>query len=235
MASSYDIDIKKLLESGAHFGHKTSRWHPKMAEYIFAKKDGSHIIDLTKTVPALESALKFIEETVENNKQILLVGTKRQAKPIIDQLAIDTGMPYVSERWLGGMLTNSMTINKRINRLKDLESRMDSGEFANKYNKLELQRLTEEIDSLNKIYGGIKNLNGRPGAIFIMDITHDFNAVSEANKLSIKSVGITDTNANPNLVSFPIPANDDATKSLTMIADLVKQAILNGQSKLTKK
>ena len=234
MVSNYDIDIKKLLESGAHFGHKTSRWHPKMSSYIYTKRDGSHIIDLTKTVPALQDALRFLEATVENNKQVLLVGTKRQAKPIINQLALDTGMPYVSERWLGGMLTNNLTINKRINHLKDLEAKMLSGELVNKYNKLEVQRFTEEIEELNRIYGGIKNLNGRPGAIFIMDIAHDFNAVTEANKLSIKSVGITDTNANPDLISFPIPANDDATKSLVLIAEYVKQAILNGKTKLAK-
>ncbi len=232
--NTYDIDIKKLLESGAHFGHKTSRWHPKMAEYIHSKRDGSHIIDLTKTVTALQTALIFLETVAENNKQILLISTKKQAKDIINNLAKETDMPFVSERWLGGMLTNSNTINGRIRHLKDLEAKLASGELNNKYNKLEVQRFNEEINELNRIYGGIKELNGHPGAIFILDVNNDNNAVTEANKLGIKTVGIVDTNTDPSKITYPIPANDDALKTLNLIADLVKQAILNGKAKASK-
>src|SRR5471030_2055624 len=168
--ATVDVDIKKLFEAGAHFGHKTSRWHPKMAPYIHSKRDGSHIIDLTKTVEGLDIGLDFIADTAAKSKQILLVGTKRQAQDIIKKLAEETGMPYVTERWLGGMLTNWNTIGGRVKHVKDLESRMESGELANKYNKLEVQRFQEEIEAMNVLYGGIKDLNSRPGAVFIVDV-----------------------------------------------------------------
>src|SRR6202012_3879277 len=170
-----EVDIKQLLEAGAHFGHKTSRWHPKMAPYIHSKRGGTHIIDLTKTVAGLDAALAFLTKTAADGKQVLLVGTKRQAQDIIKKAAEDTGMPFVTERWLGGMLTNWNTIGGRIKHLKDLEARMESGELANRYNKLEVQRFQEEIDELNRLYGGIKDMNSRPGAVFIVDIVHDAN------------------------------------------------------------
>lgn len=226
-----DVDVKQLLEAGAHFGHKTSRWHPKMAPYIHSKRSGNHIIDLTKTVPALEEALKFISETTASGKQVLLVGTKRQAKDIIKKLADDTGMPYVTERWLGGLLTNQKTIGGRIKYLKDQEAKMESGQLAAKYNKLELQRYQEEIDHMNFMYGGVKNLAARPGAVFLVDIVHESNALKEARKLNIKTIGVVDTNADPSLVDYPIPANDDAIKTIQLIADYIKQAIEQGQSK----
>jgi small subunit ribosomal protein S2 len=232
--ATVDVDIKKLLESGAHFGHKTSRWHPKMASYIHSKRNGTHIIDLTKTVANLETALDFVSQTAANGKQILFVATKRQAQDIIKKLAEDTGMPYVTERWLGGMLTNWNTIGGRVKHLKDLEARMASGELANKYNKLEVQRYQEEIDQLNSVYGGIKEMNSRPGAVFIIDITHDTNAVREANKLHIPIVALTDTNADPSQVTYPVPANDDAIKTIQLVADYVQQAIEIGKSKAAK-
>lgn len=224
------VDIKKLLESGAHFGHKTSRWHPKMAPYIHSKRGDIHIIDLTKTVESLETALEFITKIAANGKQVLLVGTKRQAKDIIKKLAEDTKMPYVTERWLGGMLTNQNTMGQRIKYLKDLETKMESGELAAKYNKLELQRFQEEIEQMNFLYGGIKNLAPRPGAVFIADILHDVNAVREAKKLGLKIVAIVDTNTDPTDIDYPIPANDDAIKSIQLIADYVKEAIQAGQT-----
>ena len=229
-----DVDIKQLLEAGAHFGHKTSRWHPKMAQYIHSKRNGTHIIDLTKTVTNLETALHFIDDTAAAGKQILLVGTKRQAQDIIKQLAEDTNMPYVTERWLGGMLTNHNTIGGRVKHVKDLEARMANGELAAKYNKLEIQRFQEEIDEMNLLYGGIKDMNSKIGAVFIVDITHDTNAVREATKLKIPIVAITDTNADPSLVTYPIPANDDALKTIQLIADYVKSAIETGKSKAKK-
>jgi small subunit ribosomal protein S2 len=232
--ATVDVDIKKLLEAGAHFGHKTSRWHPKMAPYIHSKRDGGHIIDLTKTVEGLEIALSFINETAAAGKQVLFVGTKRQAQDIVQQAAEETGMPFVTERWLGGMLTNAPTMNSRIRHLKDLESKMESGELNNKYSKLEVQRLQEEIDSMNKIYGGIKNLAVRPGAVFIIDIVSDSNALKEARKLGLPVVALVDTNADPSLVTYPIPANDDAIKTIQLMTDYVKQAIEQGRAKTAK-
>ncbi len=228
------VDIKKLLEAGAHFGHKTSRWHPKMAPYIHSKRGGSHIIDLTKTVEALDEALDFLTKTAADGKQVLLVSTKRQAKDIVKKLAEDTGMPYVVERWLGGMLTNRNTIGGRIKHLKDLEAKMESGELANKYSKLELQRFQEEIDQMNFLYGGVKDLAAKPGAVFVMDITHDHNAVREARKLGLKIVGLVDSNADPSQVDYPIPCNDDAIKALQLVADYVGQAIQAGKAKIKK-
>lgn len=233
--ATVEVDIKKLLEAGAHFGHKTSRWHPGMREYIHSKRDGTHIIDLTKTVESLETALKFLEETTAEGKQVLFVGTKRQAQSIIKKLAEDLGMPFVVERWLGGMLTNHNTIGGRIKHLKDLEEKMDNGTLANKYSKLEVQRFQEEIDEMNHIYGGIKNLAPRPGAVFIIDITHDSNAVREARKLNIPIVALADTNADPRLVNYPIPANDDAIKSIQLMADYIKQAVEAGKARYEKK
>jgi small subunit ribosomal protein S2 len=229
-----DVDIKQLLEAGVHFGHKTSRWHPKMAPYIHSKRGGSHIIDLAQTVTALEEALTFISDTAAKNKQILVVGTKRQAQDIIKKLAVDTGQPFVVERWLGGMLTNWNTIGGRIKHLKDLETRMENGELAAKYNKLEIQRFQEEIDELNRLYGGIKDMNSRPGAVFITDVITDDNAVKEANKLGIPIVAVVDTNADPSQVRYPIPANDDAIKAIQLIADYVHKAIDEGKAKAAK-
>lgn len=230
-----DVDIKKLLEAGAHFGHKTSRWHPKMAQYIHSKRAGTHIIDLTKTVEQLEEALKFIEDTAAEGKQVLMVGTKRQAHDIVKKLAEDTNMPYVVERWLGGMMTNRNTIGGRVKYLKDLEGKMETGALANKYNKLEVQRFQEEIDEMNHMYGGIKNMAAKPGAVFVSDILHDANAVREANKLGIPVVAIVDTNTDPTPITYPVPANDDAIKTIQLIADYIKAAIEAGQAKYAKK
>lgn len=222
------VDIKALLASGAHFGHKTSRWHPKMAPYIHSKRAGTHIIDLTKTVEGLEKALPFLEKTAADGKQVLFVGTKRQAKDILKAVAEETKMPYVTERWMGGMLTNSRTIGERVKRLKTLEARMASGELASRYNKLEVQRFQEEIDNLNFKYGGIKEMNGQPGALFVVDIVNEENAIKEARRLNIPVVAIVDTNANPDVVDYVIAANDDAIKSVQLITDYIKQAVSEG-------
>lgn len=228
------VDIKELLQAGAHFGHKTSRWHPAMAPYIHSKRGGSHIIDLTKTVEKLEEALNFITKTTGASKQVLIVGTKRQAQDIARKLAEDTNMPFVTERWAGGMLTNQNTIGGRIKYLKDLEAKMESGELANKYNKLEVQRFAEEIESMNVLYGGIKNMHARVGAVFVFDPGHDKNAVLEAKKLGLPIIAICDTNANPIDITYPIPSNDDAIKTLQLIADYVKSAIEAGKAKSVK-
>jgi len=228
------VDIKALLAAGAHFGHKTSRWHPKMAPYIHSKRNGSHIIDLTKTVAGLEEALAFISKTTAEGKQVLFVATKRQAQDIVQAAAQEVKMPFVTERWLGGMLTNVGTIQGRVKRLRDLETKMESGELANKYSKLEVQRFQEEIDEMNRIYGGIKNMALRPGAVFVLDIVSDVNAVREARKLGLPIIALVDTNADPSIVDYPIPCNDDAIKTIQLIVDYVKQAVEEGRSKTAK-
>ncbi len=232
--ASNDVDIKKLLEAGAHFGHKTSRWHPKMAQYIHSKRNGSHVIDLTQTVDNLEKALNFIEHTASTGKQILFVGTKRQSKDIIQKAAEDTDMPYVVERWVGGMLTNTTTISGRIKHLKDLETQMVTGALENKYSKLEVQRFQEEIDAMNIMYGGIKNMNQRIGALFVADVNEEMNAIKEARKLGFPIVAIVDTNADPSWADYPVPANDDAIKSVQLITDYIVQAVITGKSKVKK-
>lgn len=229
--ASVDVDIKQLLEAGAHFGHKTSRWHPKMAQYIHSKREGSHIIDLTKTVAELQTALEFIQKTASEGKQVLIVGTKRQAQDIAKKLAEDTKMPFVTKRWVGGMLTNQKTISGRIKYLKDLETKMESGQLEAKYNKLEVQRFQEEIDHMNHLYGGIKDMAAKPGAMFVFDMVHDVNAVREATKLGVPVVALADSNSDPTTVKYPIPCNDDAIKALQLIADYVKKAIEAGQAK----
>jgi small subunit ribosomal protein S2 len=232
--ATVDVDIKKLLEAGAHFGHKTSRWHPKMAPFIHSKRNGSHIIDLNKTVEGLEEALTFLSKTASEGKQVLFVGTKRQAQDLVKAAAEDVKMPFVTERWLGGMLTNWPTISGRIKHLKDLETKMESGELAGKYNKLEIQRFQEEIIEMNRIYGGIKNMQQRVGAVFIIDIINDANALAEAKKLGLKTVGLVDTNADPTLVDYAIPCNDDAIKTIQLVLDYVMQAVEAGQAKVKK-
>lgn len=228
------VDIKQLLAAGAHFGHKASRWHPKMAPYIHSKRDGGHIIDLIKTVEALETALDFLSQTAAAGKQILLVSTKRQARDKVKEVAESTGMPYVTERWLGGILTNKATIGGRIRHLKDLENRLASGELAARYSKLEVQRFQEEIDEMNHLYGGVKDMTSLPGAVFIVDVGHDGTAAREARKLNIPLVALADSNVDPTEIDYPIPANDDATKAIHLILDYVQAAIEEGKQKAKK-
>lgn len=232
--ATVDVDIKKLLEAGAHFGHQTSRWHPKMAPYIHSKRGTIHIIDLAKTVECLEKALDVVNRTVGEGKQVLLVSTKRQSKDIVLKLAQDTKQPFVVNRWLGGMLTNWPTVSTQIKRLKDLEAKMESGELQNKYSKLEVQRFQEEIDAKEHIYGGIKNMAQRPGAVFVFDMVGEVNAVREARKLGVPLIGLCDSNADPSLADYPVPINDDAIKTVDLVADYLRKAIELGQAKRAK-
>lgn len=222
---SVKVDIKQLLEAGVHFGHKTSRWHPKMAPYIHSKRQDSHIIDLTKTVEGLEKALPAITKAVEGGRKVLFVGTKKQVKEAVREAAQSVNQPYVVERWVGGMLTNSATVNQQIKKLKTLEKRMESGELSKRYSKLEVQRYAEEIESLNTKYGGIKDLMGRPGILFVTDAIADANAIREAKTLNIPVVAIVDTNVNPEGIDYVIPANDDAIKGVKLLLDYVIEAI----------
>lgn len=222
------VDIKALLEAGVHFGHKTSRWHPKMAPYIHSKRQDSHIIDLTKTVEGLEVALPFLTRVATNGKQVLFVGTKKHTKGIVKATAESVNQPYVTERWLGGILTNVATVTKQIKKLKDLEKRMASGDLEKRYSKLEVQRFQEDIDELNAKYGGIKNMNGMPGALFVTDVIGDANAIKEAKTLGIPVIAVVDTNADPTPVDYVIPGNDDAIKGIQLLLDYVASAIKEG-------
>ena len=229
------VDIKQLFEAGAHFGHKTSRWNPKMTKYIFTKKDGIHVINLDTTVAQLDKASDFVKEVAGRGRQILFVGTSKQAKDVVKAVAEEAGMPYVVERWMGGMLTNQQTIVSQIKKLKLLEKRMASGELASRYNKLEVQRYQEEIDSLNTRYGGIKEMRGKPGAVVVMGAVADRNAIAEARKLNIPVIAVCDTNADPTGIDYVIPANDDAIAVLQMIAAQLADGIKAGSAVAAKR
>lgn len=230
------LDPKDLLATGAHFGHKTSRWHPKMAPYIYGKKDGVHILDLTKTVDLVQEAVELIEKKVAGGGDVLFVGTKLQAKALVKDAAQSTKMHWVSERWMGGTLTNFETMNSRIKHLKKLEEQMESGDLEAKYNKLEVQRFGEEIEKLNLDFGGIKDMQDElPSVVIVLDAVDDNIAVREANKLNIPVVGVCDSNANPDLVDFVIPANDDSVKTLKLLLDQFQQAVERGQARFKSK
>jgi len=224
------VDIKALLEAGVHFGHKTSRWHPKMAPYIHSKRQDNHIIDLNKTVDGLEVALPFLTKVAAAGKPILFVATKKHTKDAVKAAAEALGQPYMVNRWLGGTLTNVNTVSAQVKKLKDLEKKMASGELEKKYNKLEIQRFQEEIDELTLKYGGIKDLNGKPGAVFIIDVLGDINAIKEAKTIGVPVVAVVDTNADPSLVDYVIPANDDAIKGIDLLLSYVSEAINEGKA-----
>lgn len=218
------ITLEQMLSAGVHFGHQKSRWNPKMAPFIFGQKEGIHIIDLQKTEEKLAEALKFIGEVTLAGKKILFVGTKRQAKEPTKKAAESCGMPYVVERWLGGTFTNFETIKKQIKKLKDLKEKEKTGELS-KYTKREQLLFREEIRRLENLFGGLSSLDELPGACFVTDIVHDFLSVKEAQKVSIPVVALIDTNANPELVTYPIPANDDAIKSIELLCNAVAEKI----------
>lgn len=231
---STEIDMKALLEAGAHFGHKTSRWHPKMAPYIHSKRGDAHIINLEKTVEGLEKALPAVEKAVARGEKVLFVGTKKQMKEMVKIVAESVAMPYVTVRWMGGMLTNVDTVSKQINRLKDLEKNLENGNYAKKYNKLEVQRLQEEADVLNEKYGGIRDMAKQPAIVIVTDVMNDKNAVREAQVLKIPVVGIVDTNVDPTGIDYVIPANDDAIAGVKLILDYMAEAVKAGKAKQAK-
>jgi small subunit ribosomal protein S2 len=220
--------MKQLLEAGVHFGHQTRRWNPKMRPFIFAERNGIHIIDLAQTVSRLDAALGFIQETVRKGDGILFVGTKKQAQEAIAQEAERSGQYYVNTRWLGGMLTNFTTIKRRIQRLEALEARRDAGEFE-RLTKKEASKLNEEINKLNAALGGIRKMRRLPGAVFIVDPHRESIAVAEAMRLVIPIVAMTDTNCDPDQIDWVIPANDDAIRSVRLICAKVADAALGAQ------
>ena len=222
------VAMKQLLEAGVHFGHQTRRWDPKMAEYIFQARNGIHIIDLQKTSKKIDEAYAFLKEQVEEGKTVLFVGTKKQAQDCMRDAAIKSGMYYVNQRWLGGMLTNFDTIQKRIQRLKDLEKMEEDGTF-DVLPKKEVILLKKEMEKLEKNLGGIKEMDKLPGVIFLVDPKKERIAILEAKKLNIPVVGIVDTNCNPQDLDYPIPGNDDAIRSVSLIADVMANAIIEGK------
>ncbi len=226
------VDIEELFKAGAHFGHKANKWHPKMAPYIHSKRKGGHIINLERTVEALEVALPLITKTVQGGGEVLFVATKAHLKNPVKDVALATGSPYVVERWFGGMLTNRATMLDRIKRLKMLEAKMENGEFASRYSKLEVQRLQEELDGLEKQFGGIKEMKGLPSVAVIFDANSDMLAVNEASKMGVTVIAVCDSNVNPSNVDIVIPANDDATSGITLIAKYFEEAVKAGQNEV---
>ena len=224
------VSMKDLLEAGVHFGHQTQRWNPKMEKYIYGDKSGIHILDLRITYETLEEVQKFIQKLVANSGKVLFVGTKPQAQKVIEEQAIRAQMPYVNKRWLGGMLTNFKTIIKRVVYLKELNTLESSGEI-NSYPKPERLRIRREIEKLTKSIGGIIDLNKVPDAIFIVDLLNETTALSEAKKLNIPVVAIADSNVDPEYVDYVIPGNDDAIKSIELIASAVADSCLKGLGK----
>ncbi len=225
-AKAVDPLLKQLLESGAHFGHRKDRWNPKMRPFIYGVRGGVHIIDLTKSLEQLKAAEQFIESATKAGGSVLFVGTKRQARPIIEKAAGDAGMPYVSNRWLGGMLTNLETIQTRITKLKKLQSDSQEGKLTGtKKEKAEKER---EMQQLDKIFAGISQMQTLPSAVFVVDILVDDIAVSEASKLGIPVVAICDSNTDPEKVTYPIASNDDAIKAISMITQIIGDAAKRG-------
>ena len=222
------VAMKQLLEAGVHFGHQTRRWDPRMAEYIFQARNGIHIIDLQKASKKIDEAYQFIKEQVEEGKTVLFVGTKKQAQECMKDAAEKSGMYYVNQRWLGGMLTNFDTIKTRIQRLKDLEKMQEDGTF-DVLPKKEVILLKKEMEKLERNLGGIKEMDKIPGVIFLVDPKKERIAVLEAKKLNIPVIGLVDTNCNPEEVDYAIPGNDDAIRAVKLIADVMANAVIEGR------
>jgi len=222
------VSMKQLLETGVHFGHQAKRWNPKMKKYIFTERNGIHIIDLHKTLKKIELAYKVVKEIVENGGTVLFVGTKKQAQESIRKEAERSGMFYINNRWLGGTLTNYKTISKRIDRLKDIEKLQENGTFDLLPNKEQTQ-LMKELTKLKKNLDGIKEMNGLPGVIFVVDTNKEEIAIAEANKLGIPVVAMVDTNVDPTLVDYVIPSNDDAIRAVGLMAKLVADAVIEAK------
>jgi small subunit ribosomal protein S2 len=222
-----EVSIKSLLAAGAHFGHQTSRWNPRMKKHIFGARDGIHIIDLEQTADMLSKACAFVRDLVAKSGDIIFVGTKRQAKDTIEEEAKRCGMPYVNQRWLGGMLTNFSTIQARIDYLVRLEDRRERGEFEY-LTKKESLKLGKEIDRLNRQMGGFKEMTKFPGAVFIVDPAKERIAIAESRRTGIPIVAIADTNCNPHELDYPIPANDDAVRAVKLICSRIAEAVIEG-------
>ncbi|MFN2283148.1 MAG: 30S ribosomal protein S2, partial [Anaerolineae bacterium] len=221
------VTMKQLLETGVHFGHRTRRWDPKMARYIYTERNGVHIIDLQQTVKALERAYAMVRDIVAEGRQVLFIGTKRQAQESIQQEATRASMPYVNHRWLGGTLTNWRTIRQRIDHLRNLEARRDSGEF-DLLTKKEALMFNREIDKLNARLGGLRGMDQLPGAVFVIDVKNEETAIKEADRMGIPIIAVVDTNCDPDRIDCVIPANDDAIRAIRLMTSKIADAALEG-------
>ena len=225
------ISMRQMLEAGVHFGHQTRRWNPHMSRFIFTERNGIHILDLAQTVQRLDNALEKVREVVSAGDQVLFVGTKKQARGIVESEAMRAGMPYINTRWLGGTLTNFITITRRIDHFKMLESRMSAGEEsleAEGLTKRERMVLAKEFERLTRSFAGLRNMTRLPGLLFIVDPTMEENAVKEANRAGIPIIAMCDTNADPDVIQFPIPSNDDAIRAIQLMTARIADASLEG-------
>lgn len=218
---------KELLDAGVHFGHLKRKWNPKMQPYIFMERKGIHIIDLNRTSECLERAGRAMKQIAKSGRKIMFVATKKQSKDIVQKAAVSVGMPFVVERWLGGMMTNFSTIRRSVKKMNNIDRMLADGTLTS-VTKKERLTLTRERNKLEKVLGGVANLNRLPHAVFLVDIGHEHIALAEAHKLGLKTFGMVDSNADPNLVDFPIPANDDASKSIKIVTDYVTGCIKEG-------
>ena len=224
---STKVQYQELLQAGVHFGHMRKKWNPKMRQYIFAERKGVHLIDLNRTIECLDDAANAMRSIAKSGRKILFVATKKQARDIITDAAKSVNMPYVTDRWLGGMMTNFATIRRSVKKMQNIENMLGDNTLTSitKKEKLSLQR---EKDKLERVLGGVSNLNRIPAAMFVVDITHEHLAITEALKLGIRTAAMVDTNSNPNLVDFPIPSNDDASKSIAVITNIMVDEIKEG-------
>ncbi|MBN8828598.1 MAG: 30S ribosomal protein S2 [Sphingobacteriia bacterium] len=228
MSNVPQFTIKELLDAGVHFGHKTMRWNPKMAPYIYGEKDGVHIVDLGQTAPLLHRALVTVHEVIRNNGRVLFVGTKKQASDIISEEARRCGQYYVNSRWLGGMLTNWPTVSASIKKLEDIEKNLNDENVTEKLTKKEILELTRKRDKLERSFGGIRQMGGQPDLLFIIDTNKENLAVKEAAKLGIPVIAILDTNSDPDNITYPVPGNDDASRSIRLYSKLVADSVIAG-------
>ena len=228
-----DVSIQDLLEAGLHFGHRTKRWNPKMRKFIFGQKNGIYIIDLVQTLDGLQKARQFIYDTVARGRQILFVGTKKQAQEALKTIATANKQPYVVNRWLGGTLTNNETIRKSISRMREIEQ-MEKDGSINALPKKEVSKLRHELEKLQYNLSGIADMNGNPGALFVVDVNAEAIAVAEASRLNIPVIAFVDVNVDPDAIDYPIPANDDAIRGIKLIADLVGITIQQAQAEYSK-
>jgi len=224
------VSMREMLEAGVHFGHQTRYWDPKMSPFIFGHRNKIHIINLEKTLPMFNDSMNFIGKLASNGGKIMFVGTKRSARDTIREEAERCNMPYVNHRWLGGMLTNFQTIKQSIKRLKDLEAMTEEGSLEARFKKKEALKMTREMEKLGRSLGGIKNMNGLPDALFIVDVGHEDIAVAEANKLGIPVIGVVDTNNKPDGVDYIIPGNDDAIRAIQLYVMGASAAVLEGKA-----
>lgn len=234
MSSSSSLELKDLLKAGAHFGHQTQKWNPKMKPYVFGERNGIYIIDLAKTIPMAEKAFNFLQKVTSEGRSVLFVGTKRQASEVVRTTAEECGAFHVTHRWLGGMLTNFKTISLSIDKIRKVEKMKETGDFS-LLTKKEQGKIEKEVEKLERSLGGIKNMRKLPGAVFIVDPNNERTAVKEANKLGIPVVAITDTNCDPEGIDFIVPGNDDAMKSLNLFVKYFASSVTSGSKKARSK